>query len=40
MLLVSLYPLVMLSVVTGVGAGWGCPIPSSVTQMGVACLHP
>ena len=30
---------VMLSVVTVVGAGWGCPISSSVTQMGAACLH-
>ena len=31
---------VMLSVVTGVGAGWGWPISSSVTRMGAACLHP
>ena len=31
---------VMLLVVMGVGAGWGCPISVSVTRMGVACMHP
>ena len=31
---------VMLSVVTEVGAGWGCPIFSSVMWMEAACLHP